>query len=574
MSAEILAGAGLAVSILSLVVLTAVYMRVGSWTPLLTEAKEKYGAIDEAIARGDRNIRDELTRSREESSIAAREMREEVTASFVTLTETLRKTMVDLGAAQKSVLDGFAAMLGQAKQESAEAAQGLRTEVTAVLTQLGETVAGTMTTLSQAQAKKLDEVTRQIAGLTDNNDKRQEALKTAIEAKLTEIRTETSASTVQHRDEITRTLKSVSDTLGQSLTRMSETQHERLAQITASMTQLSEQQRQQQETLRTAVEVRLDQLREGNDQKLEQMRVTVDEKLQGTLEKRLGATFKMVSDQLEQVHKNVGEMRDLAAGVGDLKRVLTNVRSRGTWGEVVLGTLLEQVLTKEQFGINIEVVPGSNQRVEFAIKLPGGVEGDGPLWLPIDSKFPNEAYDRLSRAAEGGDVDGIERASNELEVLVRSAGKDIRDKYLRPPYSTDFGLLFLPTEGLYAEIVRRPNLVDVLQRDYRVMVAGPTTLHALLNSLRMGFRTLAIQKRSSEVWHVLAAVKAEFSKYAEVMDRVKKRLVQATDAIDDVAVRQRALDRKLRGVETLPESEAAVLLVPPTAAQEVEETVL
>lgn len=572
---DMLAGAGLAVSLLSLVLLVTLLLRVRQPASMPTDLQTRLVALDDAVARSDKAVRDEFARNRDEAAGAARALREEISSTFSSLTEKLRATMADLATAQKAQLDAFTTTLGQAKQEGADAAQALRTEVTGALTQLRDTVTNTMTALGQVQTQKLEEVTRQIAGLTEGNEKRQEALKGAIEAKLVEIRTETATGTVQLRDEIAKTLKSVSDTLGQTLNQVTETQRERLGQVATSMAQLSDQQLQQQEILRKAVEVRLDQLREGNDKKLEEMRVTVDEKLQGTLEQRLGATFKMVSDQLEQVHKNVGEMRDLAAGVGDLKRVLTNVRSRGAWGEVVLGTLLEQVLTKEQFGVNIEVVPASSQRVEFAIRLPGGSDTDGPLWLPIDSKFPNEAYDRLSKAAEAGDLAGVERAGNELELLIRAAAKDVRDKYVRPPYSTDFGLLFLPTEGLYAEIIRRPSLVDVLQRDYRVVVAGPTTLYALLNSLRMGFRTLAIQKRSSEVWQVLAGVKAEFGKYGEVMDRVKKRLVQATDAIEDVAVRQRAIDRKLRKVETLPESDAAVLLaLPETGDEPVEEAVI
>ncbi|MGC2522202.1 MAG: DNA recombination protein RmuC [Stellaceae bacterium] len=313
------------------------------------------------------------------------------------------------------------------------------------------------------------------------------------------------------------------------------------------------------DSLQRTVEGRLDAMRLDNAEKLETMRATVDEKLHKTLEERLGASFKLVSDQLEQVFKSVGEMQSLAAGVGDLKRVLTNVKARGTWGEISLGGVLDQALTAEQYDRNVEVRPGSRQRVEYAIRLPGA-EGDGPLWLPIDAKFPTEDYERLSEAAERGDAAGVEAAGKAIETRIRLAARDICAKYVAPPYSTDFALLYLPTEGLYAEIVRRPGLVDALQRDCRVVVAGPTTLLALLNSLRMGFRSLAIQKRSSEVWHLLRAVKTEFGRYGEVLAKVQKKLNEASSTIDDIAVRRRKIDRKLAQIETLPEGEASLLL--------------
>ncbi len=313
------------------------------------------------------------------------------------------------------------------------------------------------------------------------------------------------------------------------------------------------------DSLQRTVEGRLDAMRADNSEKLEAIRATVDEKLHKTLEDRLGASFKLVSAQLEQVFKSVGEMQTLAAGVGDLKRVLSNVKTRGTWGEVSLGGILEQVLTIEQYDRNVEIRPGSSQRVEFAIRLPGA-EGDGPLWLPIDAKFPTEDYERLSEAAERADAAAVEAAGKAIEARIRLAARDICTKYVAPPHSTDFALLFLPTEGLYAEIVRRPGLVDALQRDWRVVITGPTTLLALLNSLRMGFRSLAIQRRSSEVWQVLRAVKTEFEKYGDILDKVQKKLHEASKTIEDVAVRRRQIGRKLASVETLPETEATLLL--------------
>ncbi len=339
-------------------------------------------------------------------------------------------------------------------------------------------------------------------------------------------------------------------------------------ELTGALTQLGELQLQVLDSTRRAVEERLDAMRADNSDRLEAMRATVDEKLQRTLEDRLGASFKLVSDQLEQVFRSVGEMQKLAAGVGDLKRVLTNVKSRGTWGEVSLGGILEQVLTAEQYERNVEIRPGSGQRVEYAIRLPGA-DGDGPVWLPIDAKFPTEDYERLLDATERADPAATEAAAKAIETRVRLAARDICSKYVTPPYSTDFALLFLPTEGLYAETVRRAGLVDSLQRDWRVVIAGPTTLLALLNSLRMGFRSLAVQQRSSEVWQVLRAVKTEFEKYGEMLEKVQQKLGEASSTIEGVARSRRQIDRRLAAVEGSPERAAEPLLALDGAARPV-----
>jgi DNA recombination protein RmuC len=317
--------------------------------------------------------------------------------------------------------------------------------------------------------------------------------------------------------------------------------------------------RDEQEQLRGKVEAKLDEIRSGNEAKLEQMRLTVDEKLQATLEQRLGASFKQVSDSLEQVYKSVGEMQTLAVGVGDLKRVLTNIKSRGTWTEIELENMLAQVLAPDQYGRNVEILPGSNQRVEFAIRLPG--DDETPVWLPIDVKFPTADYERLALAAERGDQAEVELMARAVEARIREGAREICAKYIQPPHSTDFAVLYLPTEGLFAEIVRRPGLVDAMQRECHIMVAGPTTLVTLLTALRMGFRSLAIQRRSAEVWRVLGAVKHEFGKFGGVIDKVSKKLDDAQKVIDnEIGVRRRAMDRSLRAVETLPEAEAATLL--------------
>ncbi len=327
-----------------------------------------------------------------------------------------------------------------------------------------------------------------------------------------------------------------------------------------ALTKFGEQQAQQAAALRSVVEEGLKTLRQENTEKLEQMRRTVDEKLHETLEKRLGESFKLVSDRLEQVHKGLGEMQTLATGVGDLKRVLTNVKSRGIFGEVQLAALLEQVLTIEQYASNVATKPGSDARVEFAIRLPGRSDDGEPVWLPVDAKFPREDYERLIEAQERADPEAANAAAAALERRIRLEAQTMADKYLSPPNTTDFGILFVPVEGLYAEILRRPGLFEDLQRKYRVTVTGPTNLQAFLNSLQMGFRTLALEKRSSEVWQVLGAVKTEFGKFGDVLDKVRKKLDEATNQLDATGVRTRAISRRLKTVQELPGSDAEKLL--------------
>jgi DNA recombination protein RmuC len=305
------------------------------------------------------------------------------------------------------------------------------------------------------------------------------------------------------------------------------------------------------EGVRSIVDLRLKELQQDNAKQIDKMRATVDEKLQGTLERRLGESFKLVSDRLEQVHKGLGAMQQLASDVGGLQKVLTNVKTRGGWGEVQLGSLLEQVLTQDQFAKNVKTREESADHVDFAIKLPGDEDG-APVWLPIDAKFPTEDYQRLVAAQEKGNASAVEDAMKNLETQLKKSAKDICQKYINPPRTTDFALMFLPTEGLYAEAIRRVGLVEQVQRDCRVVFAGPTTLAALLNSLQMGFRTLAVQKRSSEVWNLLSAVKTEFGKFGEALSAVKDKLDQAAHHVDKVAVRSRAITKKLRDVEELP----------------------
>lgn len=314
------------------------------------------------------------------------------------------------------------------------------------------------------------------------------------------------------------------------------------------------------ESLRQAVERGLKEMQADNAQKLEQMRSTVEEKLEGTLEKRLGESFRQVSERLEMVHQGLGDMRNLAAGVGDLKRVLTNVKTRGGWGEVQLGMLLEDILAPEQFARNVQTKENSQEMVEFAVRLPGQSEGGKEsVWLPIDAKFPLEDYQRLAEAQDKADPEAVEKAAKMLETSIKSCARDISTKYLNPPLTTDFAIMYLPTEGLYAEVAKRPSLAEILRRDFRVIVAGPSTFAALLNSLQMGFRTLAIQKRSGEIWALLGAVKAEFGKFGGALEGVKKKLEQAQNSMEDAARKSRAIERKLRDIEELPAEEAQQL---------------
>jgi DNA recombination protein RmuC len=371
-----------------------------------------------------------------------------------------------------------------------------------------------------------------------------------VREELARARQETSSGTDKLRDQVTGTLVQLGDSLARRQSDLSTVQQGQWETFRRQLAELTQNSERKLEELRQTVDLQLTTLRTDNAGRLEQMRQTVDEKLQATLEDRLGASFRQVSERLEQVHRGLGEMQALATGVGDLKRVLANVRSRGVWGEVQLAALLEQVLAPEQYGFNVATRDGSGERVEFAVRLPGSEGGDGEtVWLPIDAKFPLEDYQRLTDSIERGDAAGAEQAARDLEVRIRGCARDIRDKYLDPPRTTDFAILFLPTEGLYAEVLRRPGLADGIQRDFRVVLTGPTTLWAVLNSLKMGFRTLAIQKRSSEVWSLLAAVRTDFGRFGAALDAVQKKLQEASGKIDEAQKGSRRIERRLRDVQ-------------------------
>ena len=383
----------------------------------------------------------------------------------------------------------------------------------------------------------------------------------AVREELRDGREEAAKRSRELREEVSGSLSKTAQTLSGTVGQVGNVQKQQLEGVTTQVQALVETNQQRLEGLRATISEQLNEMREANEKKLEEMRRTVDEKLQGTLEKRLGESFKLVSERLDAVHKGLGEMQNLATGVGDLKNVLTNVKVRGTWAEYQLEAILEQVLTPDQFDRNVATRKDSSERVEFAIRLPG--RSDDPedcVWLPIDSKFPQEDYLRLSEAAHSADAEAVAQSTRELLRSITQSAKTIAEKYLNPPQTTDFAVLYLPTEGLYAEVLRQPGLVSQLQQDYRVMVSGPTTIAALLNSLRLGFRSLAIEQQASEVWQVLGAVKTEFGRFGDVLAKVKKQLATASNTIENTERRTRAMARTLREVEQLPGAKSDELL--------------
>lgn len=382
----------------------------------------------------------------------------------------------------------------------------------------------------------------------------------AVREELRQARMEAAEADRMSREELSNSLAEANKLITNSLNALSELQKTQLGEMSKQIQSTGKSNSESLDRIRETFDLRVKELQTSNEKKLDEMRKTVDEKLHDTLEKRLGESFKLVQERLEAVHRGLGEMQTLATGVGDLKRVLTNVKTRGTWAEVQLGNLLEQVLAPSQFGRNIKTRSDSNDLIEYAVRLPGSSDDpDNPVWLPIDSKFPQEDYLRLQDAAEAADPDQVQKATDDLAKTIRIEAQRI-SKYLNPPTTTDFAIMFLPTEGLYAEVARYPNLADDLRNKFNIVVAGPTNLAAILNSFSMGFRTLAISQQSSEVWKILGAVKTEFGKFADILARVKKQLETASRTIDQTGARTRALEKSLRGVESLPETTAQNIL--------------
>ncbi len=380
----------------------------------------------------------------------------------------------------------------------------------------------------------------------------QERTDRSLRDEIARSRTEMQAQAQRERAELAGSLQSFGETVQKSIAEIARLQNEQLESFARQLSLLTATNEKKMEDIRIQVDNRLKQISEDNARQLDRMRETVDEKLQGTLEKRLGESFKQVSERLELVHQGLGDMRSLAAGVGDLKKVLTNVKSRGTWGEVQLGALLEEMLAPEQYARNVKIHEHGSDFVEFAIKLPGRDDSSEPTWIPVDAKFPVEDYSRLVDAQERADVAAAEEALRQLDAGIKKSARDISQKYLLPPKTTDFGIMFLPSEGLYAEVIRRQALVQQLQRDHHIVVTGPSTFAAFLNSLQMGFRTLAIQKRSGEVWKVLGEVKTAFGRFGDTLDAVHKKLEQAATSVEDARKKSKTLQNKLRSVEALP----------------------
>lgn len=380
--------------------------------------------------------------------------------------------------------------------------------------------------------------------------KDQEKLERSLKEEIFLNRNESTRNAKLDRAEMSSALKTFNESLISQMNAMSAMQKRQLDSFSNQLNLLSNK-----------VEEKLKDIQLDNNKKLDEMRATVDEKLHTTLEKRLGESFKSISERLEALYRELGEMQSLANGVNDLRKALTNVKTRGTWGEIQLGNIIEQILVQEQYAVNVPTKKNSNDRVEFAIKLPGQDEGaNNQVWLPIDAKFPQEDYQKLVEALEIGDKALADECSRMLETRIKSEAKDIREKYIDPPNTTDFAILFLPTESLYAEVIRRPGLWEVLQREYKVVLTGPTTLAALLNSLQMGFRTLAIEKRSSEVWSLLGAVKTEFGRFGDILEKTQKKLQEASNTIDNAARKSRTIERKLRNVQELPAASASEVL--------------
>lgn len=504
--------------------------------------------------------RDEFSRARLENAEAARLLREEVATGLKAAVDMFGQGAADVERVQREQFESFATQLLKSADVTRAEAEGLRKEVRdslqGVTTSLLDTDRAQRTEISDALKSGAEAVASRTAELQQIQKDQLSAFSNQLTKSLEAARSESA----EFRKEVTDSMRTAAETLQRVGNESGATQREIAESNAKQLHQLTESNVARVDALKTAVEEQLTRMQLENAKKLDEMRQTVDEKLHGTLERRLGESFKLVSDKLDQVHAGLGEMRTLATSVGDLKRTLTNVATRGVWAEVQLEALIDQFLTADQYERNVETRAGSGERVEFALRLPGRDRHETVL-LPIDAKFPREDYERLAAAEERGDAEASEDARRELEHRLKTAAKHIKDKYLNVPATTNFAIMFLPTEGLYAETLRRPGLVDSLQRDFGVMVAGPTNVAAILNIVQMGFKTLAIEKRSSEVWQLLSAVKGEFQKYAAVLGKVQTKLSEASETIDmEVARRARVIQRKLRDVESLPAGEAEALL--------------
>ena len=545
---------------------------------LLVLVLKRFASISKDEAVG--SEQDELRALREEVSRSEKEVRSEVRTSQKTITDMLVTSVSELSKTLTAQLDGTRNTINdrfQKLQQSNDSkleqvdrtvTKQLRTTSDTLVNTVGElgqaqkaatdTLVKTVGELGDTQSQRLEDVTRSINDLTQSNETSIENIRKSTDGRIQSLQTSNENSLKQIRQTVTEQLQTTSDTLVNTVGELGKAQTDQLTNSTKAINDLTQSNKTSIDDVRTIVDKRLQDMQTSNESKLDEMRKTVDEQLHSTLEKRLGESFNIVSKRLEDVQRGLGEMQSLATGVGDLKRVLTNVKTRGAWGEVQLGTLLEDILTPDQYSTNVKLHESSHEEVEYAIRLPGADDGpDSCVWLPIDSKLPLADYERLVAAT---DAVAESKAVQALTRVVQAEAKKIQEKYIAPPKTTDFAIMFLPTEGLYAEVLRVPGLITELLQSYRIVVAGPTTLAAILSSLRMGFRTLAIEKHSSEVWEVLGAVKSEFGKFGGVMAKLKRQLNTAVKTVDATDVRTRAMERRLRTVEELTEEEASVQL--------------
>jgi DNA recombination protein RmuC len=594
--------ASLLLGLLALLGILALWMRRQP-SPDLAPLDQRLAALLDEIRRSEQSSRDDSARLREE---LGRRAEANLTATLARQDEARRETLAQIdtfrGGVEQRLRESREALdsvLSALRAELGAAAQGARAETrqlfsefqTSIQQALGDTrsaqssqlvefqssIRNALAESRREQATQLTDFSARLDSAAQASAAASDSLRQSVDSRLRETAETTAASLARHRTEAVDSAAAAraetrqqfaifQQTAEKSLTDSRTSQGTQLSDFANRLGQLNTGINEQLDRARQSLDLRLSELQSQNSAKLDEMRQTVDQRLQATLEQRLGESFKLVGDNLERVIRSLGEMQQMAASVGDLKRVLTNVKTRGSWGEVQLGNLLSQTLTAEQYSANVAPKPDSRELVEFAIRLPGHEPGGNPVWLPIDAKFPTEDYDRIALAAERADADAVAIATKALSDRVWGQAKTIAEKYIAPPHTTDFALLFLPTEGLYAEVLRQPGLASEIQQKFRVVLAGPTTLTALLNSLQMGFRTLAIERRASDVWQVLGAVKTEFGKFGDTLDKVRKKLDSASQEIEATGVRTRAINRRLREVESLPSSEAERILPPDPAA--------
>ncbi len=514
-----------------------------------SELKNNFDILDKSIQKVESSFKDEFSRNRDENYKQNKEQREELSNIVKNFGESISNRLNEIAASQKNQLDGFSTQL-----------QNLTKSNEDKLDKLTSANNQNLKDFQQQTEKSYKEFKEELSSILKDVSTTAEKINQNVDAKLKNLLEGLNQNAKESREDLSKSLKSFEEQSSKDIKEFNELIKEKFDGLLKDQKELNSVIEIRLDKIRNTVEDKLKTMQDDNSKKLEEMRATVDEKLQSTLEKRLGESFKQVSDRLEQVHKGLGEMQSLASGVGDLKKVLSNVKTRGVLGEYQLGNILEQILTPDQYSQNVKTKSNSNTIVEYAVKLPGREDKDKIVWLPIDSKFPTEDYQSLLNAYDIGDVNAIQEKTKALSARIKSCAKDIKEKYLDPPNTTDFGILFLPFEGLYAEVLRNVGLFETLQREYKVIITGPTNLAALLNSLQMGFKTLAIEKRSSEVWEILSAVKTEFGNFGEILNKTHKKLQEASNVIEQAGRKSRTIERKLRDVQALPKESSVKLL--------------